>query len=174
MFDFDDLGFSKTAIKSAILAAPYIQSGTRTGNAMMQTYMRVLSVPTFNGGTTGSRLGTVPQVCPNSECFEINRQILNNTQIMIVVTDGNSQETGTEVADAATLIRSQGIETFAFGVGTEIGVNELNMIGGLPYAEHVYSLSTFNQLSTFVNSIVQRLNCKGPVQGETGAPGSYH
>ena len=91
---------------------------------------------------------------------------------MIVVTDGNSQETGTEVADAATLIRGQGIETFAFGVGTEIGVNELNMIGGLPYAEHVYSLSTFNQLSTFVNSIVQRLNCKGPTQGETGAPGS--
>ena len=118
MFDLND-SFDKTSIKSAILAAPYLNAGTATGRALNLARTDVLVA---SAGYRAERT------------------------VVVVVTDGNTQETAAVLQSAAT--QMQGLaEVFAIGVGVEINTSELATIASS--ASNVFTI-TFADLQSDV------------------------
>jgi collagen type VI alpha len=120
VIQFDlDASFDKQTIKNAILAAPFQNAGTATGRALNMARTDLL---TSAAGFRGIRT------------------------VVIVVTDGNTQEPAFTLASAAASMQAVA-EVFAVGAGADIDVSELNVIASDPKASHVFQ-TTFDGLAT--------------------------
>ena len=110
---FDFLAsFDKNTVKSNILSAVYQATGTNTGRALDLARTALL---TLSAGYRGGKA------------------------VVIVVTDGQTQETATVLSTAANSIQ-QVAEVFAVGVGQDVVLSELAVIASAPSSSHVYKI----------------------------------
>ena len=81
----------------------------------------------------------------------------NVLQVLLVITDGNSQSGATRVGKASDLLNEQGVNVFAIGVGN-VNYNELRAIA--TDNNNIFRVGNLAQLTTAVNS-VRRASCAG-------------
>lgn len=138
VFDFD-FSFNKTVLQSTVSAIEYANAGTRTGFALDKVTDELLN--TTNVPTSGRR-SNVPA-------------------IVLVITDGNTQEDAATLQTAAQRLRSAGAEVFALGIGSEVNVSELQVIASTPYSRHVSTVSGIESLGVrqFVVDLVLQIAC---------------
>ena len=103
--------------------------------------------PTTSGGTNtaqGIQVGAQQFTGPGSRTTA--------RRVMIVVTDGRSNNDAATTAQA-NAARAANIELFAFGIGNNVNVEELDDIANDPDAEHRFQASDFSMgsLSSFVS-----------------------
>jgi hypothetical protein len=138
VFDFD-FSFDKATLQSAVSEIAYADAGTRTGLALDKVTDELLN--TANVPTSGRRT-EVPAV-------------------VLVITDGNTQEDAGTLETAAGRLRDTGAEVFALGVGSEINQSELETIASTPYSTHVSSVAGIEDLGVrqFVLDLVLQIAC---------------
>ena len=125
--------FDKSTIVASILASPYQASGTATGASLDLVRLSVL---TTAAGYRGSNA------------------------VVIVVTDGQSQEASTVVATAAAQLQGMA-EVFAVGVGAEVNIVELNTIASSPSSSHVSTISFLELSGTLLSdALVRKVGCQ--------------
>ena len=63
----------------------------------------------------------------------------------------------------ANQLRQLGVSIFSIGVGPSVSQSELKKIASDPDNEYVFTLSSFNQLASFVDR-VSSVSCSGKLQ----------
>lgn len=80
-------------------------------------------------------------------------------KVLIVITDGNSNDIF-DTKHAAEKAHGQNIVTFAVGVGSLIGKNELDIIGTTPSCTHVFTVNDYSEIKALKEEI-QKSTCRG-------------
>jgi hypothetical protein len=79
-------------------------------------------------------------------------------KILLLLTDGYSN--GIKPLEPANQLRDLGVRIFSIGVGPGVSQSELKDIASDPDGDHVFTLSSFNQLASFVDT-VSYVSCSG-------------
>ena len=133
-FDFS-ASFDKATIQQMLLNAAYQAAGTATGAALNLARTQLLA-----NTARGHRLGV-------------------NT-VVILVTDGQTQEKSMVLANAATAMKGvANVEVFAVGVGNNINVGELNVIASDPISTHVFTVDFSSLLSSQLSVLLASSTC---------------
>jgi hypothetical protein len=99
----------------------------------------------------------------------------NNTPlIMILMTDGQSNEGGNPIP-AADKAKSLGIEIIVMGVGDGVDWNSLNQIASPPAENHRFNVTSFGDLQSFMQKLLAKTCLRvisldpatGPAEGGT-------
>ncbi|CAB3988505.1 protocadherin Fat 4-like [Paramuricea clavata] len=105
----------------------------------------------YNGSLTytGEALNTVRQ-----KVFTASAGMRNDydiPKILLLLTDGFSN--GIKPLEPANQLRDLGVSIFSIGVGPSVSQSELKEIASDPDRDHVFTLSSFNQLTSFVDRV---------------------
>ena len=79
-------------------------------------------------------------------------------KVLVLLTDGHSN--GREVFNPANELRNAGVSIFSIGVGSSVSEKELKDIASDPDDDYVFRLSTFNELSKWVDRL-SSVSCSG-------------
>ena len=79
-------------------------------------------------------------------------------KVLVLLTDGKSNGKG--VLDPANALRNQGVNIFSIGVGSGVSKAELNLIASDPDKDYVFELTSFNDLSSWVDRL-SSVSCSG-------------
>ena len=94
-------------------------------------------------------------VCNYHACFSFLPDI---RKVLLLLTDGFSN--GIRPGNPANNLRKLGISIFSIGVGPSVSQTELKEIASDPDTDYVFTLNSFNQLSSFVDRI-SSASCSG-------------
>lgn len=109
---------------------------------------KIDSMQYFGGNTaTGDAIYSA-----RNSIFTINRGIV--PRLAIVFTDGNSN-LGRNVIDEAQLLKNDGVDIFAVGIGYGINNVELESIASIPKSTYKLHISSYNALFDVINNITQ-------------------
>lgn len=89
------------------------------------------------------------------------------SRIMVVITDGRSQDTRA-TKEAARMAHDSGIKTFALGVGRYIDLNELAVIASDPNDDYLYNVDNFDKLDAILVDKLARKACDGKLTSKPG------
>ncbi|XP_046571856.1 collagen alpha-4(VI) chain-like [Haliotis rubra] len=118
---------NKAALKAAITSISYTGGVTETGEGL--EYIRTSSLSAAHGARANAR------------------------QVVIVMTDGQSQNTAT-TKNQAQLLRDKGVKVMAVGIGTGIRSSELNSIAS--DMQHVFMVAGFDALHDIQTELQQQ------------------
>lgn len=124
-----DSFYEKAVLKNAISKIQRISGGTNTGDALLKA--RTVSLQPNHGDR--------PNV-PN---------------IVIVITDGKSQDRAYTSKRAAELRRS-GAVVFSIGIGRAVGITELKAIATGPDTNHVFRVNNFKALESIKKELATK------------------
>jgi hypothetical protein len=145
--EFDDEA-TEAGILARIEAAPFLQGSTQTGRAM-RTAAQTLVAPA-NASAVGRRVGT--------------------PAVVVVVTDGNTVESGSQFSTRAQELFATGAMVYAVGAG--LGVNQATLTaianGNASNTLLLTSVEALQQLAT-ANSVATASVCTVTADGD-GAP----
>ena len=79
-------------------------------------------------------------------------------KVTVLLTDGYSN--GRAVSGPANQLRKQGVNIFSIGVGYNVNPSELKTIASDPDSTHVFRMSSFNDLSGWVDKL-SAVSCDG-------------
>jgi hypothetical protein len=79
-------------------------------------------------------------------------------KVLLLLTDGYSN--GIKPLQPADQLRDLGVSIFSIGVGPSVSQSELKEIASDPDSDYVFTLSSFNQLASFVDR-VSSVSCSG-------------
>ena len=145
LFDFASTGYNQATIVSTLLNAHYPAGATATATALKQVVRKFLvPISPDTGVSTGWRLGAVPTV-------------------VIVITDGDSTESGSDVLFWADQIRAVGANILAIGVGNLVNTTQLEEIAGTP--SQVILVNNESALESIIQQFIQQFPCQGPLKG---------
>lgn len=94
-----------------------------------------------------------------------NRELFNNSdngvrpkdlgvpRVLVLLTDGRSTSGIKKVIEQSNLLRQEGVNIFAMGIGRNINNDELNIIASDPDVDHVFYPKTYAE----VNSMVEKM-----------------
>ena len=122
---FQHQTWSQSLVTSAIDNMAYHNRGTATGDA-------------FNSA--------------RNNIFSFSRSII--PKLAIVFTDGKSNS-GRNVLNEAQLLKDDGVDIFAVGVGDGINQNELESIASIPKSIYKLHISGYDALFNVINNITQ-------------------
>ncbi|KAM4609165.1 collagen alpha-3(VI) chain-like [Polymixia lowei] len=145
-------------------------SGSPKTEFQLNTYATVRGVlthvraMTYRGGGTLTGLGLDFLIRAHLNMASGSRAGEGVAQLVVVLTDGRSQD---DVAEPAQVLRLAGVEVFAVGVQDAVDW-ELREMASLPHDAHVFSVDTFLALRDIIQDLVVGL-C-GAVTQAGGAP----
>lgn len=85
-------------------------------------------------------------------------------KVTVLLTDGYSNGRG--VSGPANQLRNHGVNIFSIGVGYNVNPAELNTIASDPDSTHVFRMSSFNDLSGWVDKL-SAVSCDGKLRGNS-------
>ena len=136
-FDFSK-SYDKSAIETAIYSQPYQNTGTATASALNLAEMLLSSEDSgYRGGKA----------------------------VVILVTDGQSQESGIALADSIAGVKALA-EVFVVGLGQNISVPEVESIASDPVATHKFLLD-YSQFNDSMNAIITDIAVTSGCQSNT-------
>lgn len=118
----------------------------------------------YRGGGTRTGLGLDFLIRAHLTTAAGSRAADGVAQVVVVLTDGRSQD---DVAEPAQVLRLAGVEVFAVGVQDAVD-SELREMASQPHETHVFSVDSFLALRDIIQELVVRL-C-GAVTQSGGAP----
>ena len=127
VFDFKRYT-DKTSLKKAVKRVPYLTGGTDTAQA-------IRNIGEHEFSPKKSRTGVA--------------------RVLIVVTDGKSQNTEETIAEAKH-ITEQGIYIFAIGIGPSVDASELDNIASTPSGQFAFYLNTYDVLHSIKDVLAIR------------------
>ena len=115
----------------------------------------IMGLSSTTGGTTNTAAGIIDG---NAQLYGMRGRPDAN-KVLIVITDGNSNEGGSTIT-AATDVKNAGAEVVAVGIGRGVNETELNIIAS--ESSRVYRPNSFdvNELARFTDTISNR-SCVG-------------
>ncbi|XP_056145051.1 collagen alpha-3(VI) chain-like isoform X2 [Lampris incognitus] len=119
---------------------------------------------TYRGGGTRTGLGLDFLIRTHLNMASGSRAGEGVAQLVVVLTDGRSQD---DVAEPAQVLRLAGVEVFAVGVQDAVDW-ELREMASLPHSSHMFSVDSFLTLGDIIQDLVVGL-CGAVTQGG-GAP----
>lgn len=132
IFDFDT-DFDKSTLIQRVQALTWIGKSTATGAAL-----DLVRSSLFQSPSSGYR---------------------GENAAVIVITDGNTLEEPEVLHAAVDALHATGVEVYAFGVGEEINLPELNLIATT--GSNVFLISSFDELATeeFAQTTIEAFAC---------------
>lgn len=104
----------------------------------------------YRGGGTRTGLGLDFLIHTHLTASSGSRAADGVTQVVVVLTDGRSQD---DVAEPAQVLRIAGVEVFAVGVQDAVDW-ELREMASHPHNTHVFSVDTFPALQSIIQDLV--------------------
>lgn len=145
-------------------------SGSPKTEFQLNTYPSTLGVlahvqaMTYRGGGTRTGLGLDFLTRAHMNMASGSRAGEGVTQLVVVLTDGRSQD---DVAEPAQVLHLAGVEVFAVGVQDAVDW-ELREMASMPHDTHVFSVDSFPALRDMIQDLVVGL-CSAVTQAG-GAP----
>lgn len=118
----------------------------------------------YRGGGTRTGLGLDFLIRTHLTTAAGSRAADGAVQVVLVLTDGRSQD---DVAEPAQVLQLAGVEMFAVGVQDAVD-SELREMASQPHATHVFSVDSFLALRDIIQEIV--VGICGAVSQSGGAP----
>ncbi|XP_078580606.1 uncharacterized protein LOC144864418 isoform X3 [Branchiostoma floridae x Branchiostoma japonicum] len=159
-FDISD-GSTRVAV-AQYSSTPQVEFNLNTNSDVDTLSNAIEQITYMNGDSTFT--GFAIEFVRQSAFSSFNGARDDKPDIMVVVTDGQSADS---VTSSAATAREQGVTMFAVGVGTGVGLSELQDIAG--YTDRVLQLNDFVQLAQSADTIQSTL-CGLAYCGDPGAP----
>lgn len=80
--------------------------------------------------------------------------------MLVLLTDGRSTSGIKKVIEQSNLLRQEGVNIFAMGIGRNINNDELNIIASDPDVDHVFYPKTYAEVNSMVEKMREAL-CYG-------------
>ncbi|CAH1241297.1 COL6A3 [Branchiostoma lanceolatum] len=158
-----DISDTRTRVAVAQYSStPQVEFNLNANSAVDTLSNGIEQITYMNGDSTFT--GFAIEFVRQSAFSSFNGARDDKPDIMVVVTDGQSADS---VVSSAATAREQGVTMFAVGVGTSIGLAELEAIAG--YSDRVLQLNDFVQLAQSADTIQSTL-CGLAYCGDPGAP----
>ncbi|XP_078687668.1 matrilin-1-like [Branchiostoma floridae x Branchiostoma belcheri] len=119
------------------------------------TLTHINGMPITTGGSTLT--GAALTYVANTMLLPSNGSRADAPDVVIVLTDGDSQDSVTGPASIIHYMGATGVQTFAIGVGCSVSDTQLHDIANCD--DHVYKLADFNGLSRITTIIHNQICC---------------
>merc|ERR1711962_1855571 len=176
----DNFGKVKNFVKKFLLEADIDGGKVRVGVNVYSTFNEVafnlntysskkdvlnaIDALSFKG--QGSRLGSALETMSSEMFTDANGDRANVSNVAIVITDGESDDSPIPVADAA---RSDGINIYTIGIGMA-NTTELEGIANKPSENYVFSIGEFGVLDTLDKEVFAAICAPTTAAPTTAAP----
>lgn len=121
--------------------------------ASTQGVLAHIKTMSYRGGGTRTGLGLDFLIRTHLTAASGSRAADGVTQVVVVLTDGRSQD---DVAEPAQVLRLAGVEMFAVGVQDAVD-SELREMASRPHDNHVFNVDSFLTLRDIIQDVVVSL-----------------